>query len=475
MLRLYRIAVHGFTVACVLTTGSVYGQDVEITPLHHHESISTRSGQGVDLTWSEFDPLPSFSRAIPRRAPARSGTGSLAAKVVRLVQGRETGVRKEGARKNDSGPASRFDLRQFLPPPGEQDQNDCMAWALAYAFSCQICQERHRSPEHAFDRFSPAFIYNQVQSGGVSVRPLDAIDFVRKNGCASLATMPEGRHAPPRAAFIEAKTFSGARNSRVRTLQEIKAEILDGYPVILVIALDDEFRNPEPDATPYQWSGTQREYNHAVCAVGYDDTLQAILVLNSFGSDWKDAGFCWVSYATMNEINDRHWCAEAHVVKVAEPAPVNVWTAGYRRFFQLKEDKKVYEDGSLVSPETWQIDAVACTRTSLYMLRHDQMVAVMEDGGRGLNRIWVHLDFGEMANRKVAMIAGSPSTPLHALTSDGDLSEHAFGNWRPVSLPAEPGTRFVDLRLADRRREQRATTANGEVFVYRYGTWRLEQ
>jgi len=33
-----------------------------------------------------------------------------------------------------------------------------------------------------------------------------------------------------------------------------------------------------------------------MCVVGYDDRRQAIRLMNSWGRDWADGGYCWVSY-----------------------------------------------------------------------------------------------------------------------------------------------------------------------------------
>jgi cathepsin L len=54
--------------------------------------------------------------------------------------------------------------------------------------------------------------------------------------------------------------------------------VLDGYP--------SNYSNPSS--------------NHAILIVGWDDSKQAFLVKNSWGTDWGMDGFCWVKYGNFN-------------------------------------------------------------------------------------------------------------------------------------------------------------------------------
>ena len=52
------------------------------------------------------------------------------------------------------------------------------------------------------------------------------------------------------------------------------------------------------------WEPTSRDYSmsgfggHAMCVIGYDDDLQggAFQIMNSWGQEWGDRGFCWIRY-----------------------------------------------------------------------------------------------------------------------------------------------------------------------------------
>jgi cathepsin L len=44
----------------------------------------------------------------------------------------------------------------------------------------------------------------------------------------------------------------------------------------------------------------QKDVNHAVTIVGWDDNKRAYLVENSWGPRWGDKGFIWVEYGCNN-------------------------------------------------------------------------------------------------------------------------------------------------------------------------------
>lgn len=361
------------------------------------------------------------------------------------------------------------DLRGYLPDPGNQGGNSCIAWSIAYAsYSCQISQERRRKPTFDSDKFNPDFLFERIANSSNGIKAIKAIRFVTSNGCASMATAKEDDSKES----AEAKTFRAGKHVRAVDLHDIKTYIAEGYPVMMIIDLDDAFRDDKPGDGPYVWSGVPKQQYHAVTAVGYDDSKNALLLMNSWGKDWKDGGFCWASYDNVDSITQNHWCAEAHVVQVKESAPFNAWYMTVtRRFgrrkvertdFELRADRKVYdEDDDVISPSSWKIDGLACSDDGyLFMLRRDQTIYKRND-----DDTWTHLSAGVIKNKKVAMMAASNNFPLHVLTEDGQVYEYTgtAGHWKAVTLS---DSRTADLRLTQNKEQMRATTVNGDVFVY---------
>ena len=87
------------------------------------------------------------------------------------------------------------DLSSRFPEPGDQGkQNSCVGWAVAYALkSYQENLERSWSTGPTTHRFSPAFIYNQLNKtpncqGGTTF--VEALNLLRRDGVATLAQFP---------------------------------------------------------------------------------------------------------------------------------------------------------------------------------------------------------------------------------------------------------------------------------------------
>ncbi|KLU06462.1 Cysteine protease [Rhodopirellula islandica] len=372
------------------------------------------------------------------------------------------------------------DLRDHLPTPGKQAQNDCVAWAVAYStYSCQISQERRRKPTFAGDHFSPEYVYDQISSNGEGLTVQRAIDFLKLNGCASRANLDQtNRQATPQAA-VEANTFRLLENTRARNLDEIKLYLHEGYPVILVVRMETEFRSDENDGSPYLWSSdSSSEVNHhAVTAVGYDDQKRSLRLMNSWGTQWKDQGFCWASYDNFDSIDVSQWCAEAHVLRIKEHAPYEAWMVKVdsaapvnpfapppppiRRHFLLKNDRKVYENGQVISPSSWKVDDLVCNNKNLFLLARDQTVYQLEDTGVGAS--WSHLSRAPLAGKKVCMMAAADSQPLHALTEDQNLYQFqaASATWSLVSLSPN-ASKPIDLRTVNQK--LRVITNKGTVY-----------
>ena len=375
---------------------------------------------------------------------------------------------------------AQVDLRRYLPTPGNQGKtNSCVAWAIGYAaYSCQICQQRHRSPNDDSDVFSPDFIYSQLDDSGQGLEVMQVLRFVKEKGCASKAAMLRDKESK-QAAETEASTFRALEYGRVTDLQEIKTWIHEGYPVILLIELDDGFKSKQSSEGIYQWSGKPTGNYHVVCAVGYDDETAALLIMNSWGTDWKDDGFCWASNKNFAAINDQNWCAEAYVVHVKEPAPqADSISIGRKRRgsrmvdewkdFRLQADGKIYEDQKSISPPNWEFDDIACSRDTLFALADDQKIYKLNYQP---TISWTHLNTGSLEHKKVAMIAANKSNPLHVLTDQGELYRYnSNGQWQMVQF-SDQRTTAVDLRIVGT--QLRATTKTGRVFTRDDDQWAL--
>ncbi len=227
---------------------------------------------------------------------------------------------------------ARVDLSPDMPPPGLQGgQNSCVGWAVAYAL---------KSYEEKVDEgwnfyladgrlsaarvFSPSFIYNQCNHGqNVPILYMDAFNVLTEKGAALWADMPykaddfitqPGPEVLKSAARYKIDFW---RQVNVQDTKEVKSHLHAGYPVLIGANVDADFVK-QPAGRIWNTIGTPIG-GHAMVVVGYDDAKNAFRLMNSWGSQWADNGFCWVDYEHFRKVvNEGYVAKDAH----HGPAPV---------------------------------------------------------------------------------------------------------------------------------------------------------
>ncbi|MDQ7780658.1 MAG: C1 family peptidase [Planctomycetota bacterium] len=211
----------------------------------------------------------------------------------------------------------RIDLRGYMPAIGNQiPQNSCTAWATAYAAKSYLeVIDQGWTPDRADRVFSPAFVYNRLNAGkNLGVPIVNALELLKKEGCATWATMPydprDFTKQPSRDAIAEAAKFRCLGYQHLSDGPSVRKALQQGHVVILNFRTDPEFRSgkykiftkeEKKRGDALRPAGTVDDY-HAVCVVGYDDVRQAFLIMNSWGQDWGQSGCCWVSYDLMRSV-----------------------------------------------------------------------------------------------------------------------------------------------------------------------------
>ncbi len=95
------------------------------------------------------------------------------------------------------------------------------------------------------------------------------------------------------------RLFGRAGEKASASINEVVRELDGGWPVILLLTLSLSFFSPAPHGlihpAPNETPEPQRR--HAVVAVGHGrvDAHRAILVRNSWGERWGDAGYGWLT------------------------------------------------------------------------------------------------------------------------------------------------------------------------------------
>ena len=198
-----------------------------------------------------------------------------------------------------------IDLSGSFPIPGNQGrEGSCVGWATAYAMKSyqekiEINWELNRL-EHVF---SPAFVFNQIDNFNCEgSRIPDALDLLKNVGTATWDNMPytdtECRTPPGSAALQQATSFKIRSWGRLQGVEAIKAELANYRPVVIGIPTYESLLQLRGPNSVYNTLSGANQGGHAVTIVGYDDDRYggAFKVINSWGTDWGDNGYFWLTY-----------------------------------------------------------------------------------------------------------------------------------------------------------------------------------
>ena len=233
----------------------------------------------------------------------------------------------------------------FFPPIGDQlNLGSCTTWAAGYYFNsytnAKTANVSINSPSGQNYLCSPAFLYPLVNGGlDLGANLLNAVEIMSEFGCVPLNTLPY------KSLFIYQDTklpmdeqfFPSVDDQKLALKNRMKSiEILADYPMSeegltnIKQALDNGnliitgaeitmnffTYNGLTKSDPVQCQdGITRTYSypdgvlssfdlscggvhggHAFTIVGYDDKKMAFKISNSWGTEWGEKGFAWISY-----------------------------------------------------------------------------------------------------------------------------------------------------------------------------------
>ncbi|TGM31990.1 fibronectin type III domain-containing protein [Leptospira biflexa] len=150
--------------------------------------------------------------------------------------------------------------------------------------------------------YSANFIYNQLNSGkDQAVSLLDALVLATSRGSVPIEQMNEGNtslRARPKANIVE--LGRKVRLNRIykiepHDLNSVKLALTEKKPVLIGYLVYENFLNPKPDVVFQQGSGEVLGAQSLV-VLGFNDKKKAFKVWNTWGTQWGDQGYLWVSY-----------------------------------------------------------------------------------------------------------------------------------------------------------------------------------
>jgi len=117
---------------------------------------------------------------------------------------------------------------------------------------------------------------------------------------------------PSAAAYAEAGKMKIHDAQNLATMDDVKTALNAGQTVAFGFRVYESFRKVGADGMmPVPKAGEKVLGGHAILAVGYDDTKQALTIRNSWGPAWGDKGYFYMPYkvATNPAMVHEFWTA----------------------------------------------------------------------------------------------------------------------------------------------------------------------
>jgi hypothetical protein len=198
------------------------------------------------------------------------------------------------------------DLRALFGPARNQGPRPtCMAFAASDA---------HAGLRNSWAPLSCEYAFYQAQRRAGRLPTTGALlssmlETLRENGQPEERGWPYLPATPADATSWKPPAEVGAlfgRNGEksVHSLDRVIGELDQGRPVIILLMLSRAFyaRNPHGVVDPANDETPEPQRRHAVIAVGHGtvDGQRAVLVRNSWGPNWGDAGYGWLTERFLN-------------------------------------------------------------------------------------------------------------------------------------------------------------------------------
>ena len=191
------------------------------------------------------------------------------------------------------------------PPIGDQgSQGSCTGWAFGYG--CASIQAYNVYQDWNWARRSPSFLFNQKNVSCTTAHSDSITWLMYTHGVCSYTLMPYDENdcitMPDSIQYMDAALNKSLRSyiSDSSDIAEYKQFLKIGHPIGVVTNYARDLKRVwNTTSLNGKWASiaiSTTDSAHAMCMVGYNDSIDAFKLMNSWDSIKGDRGFVWVSY-----------------------------------------------------------------------------------------------------------------------------------------------------------------------------------
>jgi len=240
---------------------------------------------------------------------------------------------------------ARIDLSMYAPEVINQgDNGTCVAVSVGYYMRTILeAQKRQVTSRLGIGqvnklRFSPWYLYNTIKEAGdtdckAGIDIGAALEYIKQKGLpaySAAATQtcepPTPLEATPDSRLLDYVKLFGIVDDRKSKELATKKALSELAPVVVGIQTTPSLKNlalkktimprissalagqrAADRSTFTLWRpelSSSLSFGHAMCVVGYDDTMfgtGAFKLINSWGTNWGDNGYFWIAYADFGQ------------------------------------------------------------------------------------------------------------------------------------------------------------------------------
>lgn len=219
-----------------------------------------------------------------------------------------------------------IDYTDDMTEVGDQGaEGTCVGWACANG--CKEYQEMIDYGERV--RLSPRFLYDECKKldgfpneEGTSIAV--AMKVLRNIGvCREIYYPYYGSMNNSIPIYKDANKYRILTYARISNLGELKASLVKFGPCVAGVEVFNGFMQTKNGYVPIPAVGEESLGGHAICIVGYNDDLEVVKFKNSWGKDWGEEGYGYLSYKYIDELMFDAWSlVDIDDTGEVEPEPV---------------------------------------------------------------------------------------------------------------------------------------------------------